>query len=139
MYIYNCIRLADQSHTYKWRQWTTPGVNNQRSHSCRTSTLNTATPGSQQRQNYIICFICPGLGKTWHPWLRSVVGVWSLRLQRAELVNFRTFYPFKLVCMDYLTLKLCKGQIQNILVVTDHLSNVFVAVLSKNHAVFQKQ
>ena len=52
--------------------------------------------------------------------------------QRASLVNITTTQPLELVCMDYMTLEPSKGNIQNILVMTDHFTKYAVAVPTKN-------
>lgn len=52
--------------------------------------------------------------------------------QRAELVSVTTTQPLEMVCMDFMTLEPSKGNIQNILVLTDHFTKYAVAVPTKN-------
>ena len=52
--------------------------------------------------------------------------------QRASLVSISITQSLQLVCMDYLTLKPSKDGIQNILIITDHLTKFAVAVPTKN-------
>ena len=51
---------------------------------------------------------------------------------RAPLVNITTTYPLELVCLDYLTLEPSKGNISNILVITDHFTRFAVAIPTRN-------
>ena len=51
---------------------------------------------------------------------------------RAPLVNISTTYPLELVCLDYLTLEPSKGNICNVLVITDHFTRIAVAIPTKN-------
>lgn len=52
--------------------------------------------------------------------------------QRAELVSVTTTQPLEMVCMDFLTLEPSKGNIQNVLVLTDHFTKYAVAVPTRN-------
>lgn len=52
--------------------------------------------------------------------------------QRASLVKITTTEPLELVCMDYLTVEPSKGNIQNILVMTDHFTKFTIAVPTRN-------
>lgn len=51
---------------------------------------------------------------------------------RAPLVNISSTYPLELVCLDYLTLEPSKGNISNVLVITDHLTRFAVAIPTRN-------
>lgn len=52
--------------------------------------------------------------------------------QRASPVNITTTEPLELVRMDYLTVQPSKGNIQNILVMTDHFTKFTIAVPTRN-------
>ena len=54
---------------------------------------------------------------------------------RAPLVNITTTYPVELVCLDYLTLEPSKGNISNVLVITDHFTRFAVAIPTRNQTV----
>ncbi len=51
---------------------------------------------------------------------------------RAPLVSVKTTQPMELVAMDYLTVEPSKGNIENILVITDHFSKFSQAIPTKN-------
>ena len=51
---------------------------------------------------------------------------------RAPLVGIRTSYPLELVCIDYLTLEPSKGNIGNVLVITDHYTKFSKDIPTKN-------
>lgn len=51
---------------------------------------------------------------------------------RAPLVNISSTYPLELVCLDYLTLEPSKGNISNVLVITDHFTRFAVAIPTRN-------
>ena len=42
--------------------------------------------------------------------------------QKAPLVNIASSAPLEILCIDYLTLEPSKGNIENVLVVTDHFT-----------------
>ncbi|KAI3356510.1 hypothetical protein L3Q82_017717, partial [Scortum barcoo] len=50
----------------------------------------------------------------------------------APMVNIKTTYPLKLVCMDYLSLEPDSHDTRNILVITDHFTKFTVAVPTKD-------
>ena len=54
--------------------------------------------------------------------------------ERAPLINVKTTQPLELLCIDFLSLELCKGGIENILVITDHFTRYVHAMLTKNQA-----
>jgi len=51
---------------------------------------------------------------------------------RAPMVNIKSSYPLEVVCMDYLTVDPCKGNIHNVLVVTDHFTKYAIAIATRN-------
>ena len=51
---------------------------------------------------------------------------------RAPLVNITSTYPLQLVCLDYLTLEPSKGNVSNVLVITDHFTRFAVAIPTRN-------
>ena len=51
---------------------------------------------------------------------------------RAPLVNITSTYPLELVCLEYLTLEPSKGNISNVLVITDHFSRFAFAIPTRN-------
>ena len=53
-------------------------------------------------------------------------------VDKAPLVNVQTTYPLELVCMDFLTLEPAKGNIGNILIITDHYIKFAKAIPKKN-------
>ena len=54
--------------------------------------------------------------------------------QRAPLVNIESTQPLELLCVDFLKLEPCKGNVENILVITDHFSRFAQAVPTKNQS-----
>ncbi len=51
---------------------------------------------------------------------------------KAPLVSIKTYQPMELVAIDYLTVEPSKGNIENILVITDHFSKFCQAVPTRN-------
>ena len=51
---------------------------------------------------------------------------------RAPLVSVQSYYPLDLVCIDYLTLEPSKGNIGNVLIITDHYTKFARAIPTKN-------
>ena len=56
----------------------------------------------------------------------------AIMVHRAPLVSIETTQPMELVCTDFLTLEPSKGNIENILVVTDHFTKLAHAVPTRN-------
>ena len=54
--------------------------------------------------------------------------------QRAPLVNIKTSQPLEMICMDFLKLEPSKGNIENILVITDHYTKYAQAYPTKNQS-----
>ena len=54
------------------------------------------------------------------------------RVPRAELVPIQASRPMELVHLDYLCLEPCKGQVENVLVVTDHFTRYAQAFPTKS-------
>jgi len=51
---------------------------------------------------------------------------------KAPMVSIESTYPLERVCMDFLTVDPCQGNIDNILVITDHYTKYSIAVPTKN-------
>ena len=52
--------------------------------------------------------------------------------ERAPLTSIQTYQPLELVCVDYLKLEPCKGNIQDVLVITDHFTKFAQAIPTRN-------
>ena len=69
----------------------------------------------------------PGCTLTWHS--TSTCCPWCLRRKsqpdQAPLLNIEDYQPLELIHLDYLKIEPSKGNIENVLVITDHF-------LSKN-------
>ena len=67
--------------------------------------------------------------------------MWSLFMrkelvnQRASFFSIKTSQPLEMVCMDFLKLEPSKGNIENILVITDHYIKYAQAYPTKNQSV----
>ena len=79
-------------------------------------------------------FYWPGVGTDIADWVSKCDRCVRRKstIDKAPLVNVHTSYPLELVCMDYLTLEPSKGNISNILVITDHYTKFAKAVPTKN-------
>ncbi|MCG8035390.1 MAG: DDE-type integrase/transposase/recombinase [Candidatus Thiodiazotropha taylori] len=101
------------------------GLHNEMGHPSRDRTL------SLLRER----FFWPGMYSDTDAWVSNCdrcVKRKSSTNVRAPLVNISTTYPLELVCLDYLTLEPSKGNISNVLVITDHFTRFAVAIPTKN-------
>ena len=55
-------------------------------------------------------------------------------IDRAPLVNITSSEPLEILCVDYLGLEPCKGQIENVLIITDHFTRYALAIPTKNQS-----
>ena len=55
---------------------------------------------------------------------------------RATMINISSTQPMELVSLDFLTLEPSKGEVQNILVVTDHFTRYAQAIPTRNQTFF---
>ena len=55
-------------------------------------------------------------------------------IDRAPLVNIASSEPLEILCVDYLGLEPCKGQIENVLIITDHFTRYALAIPTKNQS-----
>ena len=80
-------------------------------------------------------FFWPGMVSDTDSWIanceRCIRGK-SKKNIRAPLVNICTTYPLDSVCLDYLTPEPTKGNICNVLVITDYFKRFSVAIPTKN-------
>ena len=80
-------------------------------------------------------FVWPGMTSDTETWIsncdRCIKRI-SKTDVRAPLVNIATAYALELVCLDYLTLEPSKGNISNVLVITDHFTRFAVAIPTRN-------
>ena len=101
------------------------GLHNDMGHPCKDRTM------SLLRER----FFWPGMFSDTESWIANCercIRRKSKTNVRAPLVNITTTYPLELVCLDYLTLEPSKGNISNILVITDHFTRFAVAIPTKN-------
>ena len=52
------------------------------------------------------------------------------------MINISSAQPMELVCLDFLTLEPSKGEVLNILVVTDHFTRYAQAIPTRNQTLF---
>ena len=80
-------------------------------------------------------FFWPGMTTDTESWIKNCgrcIRRKSKTDVRAPLVNISSSYPLELVCLDYLSLEPSKGNISNVLVITDHFTRFAVAVPTRN-------
>ena len=79
-------------------------------------------------------FYWPGVGKDVAAWVDECNRCLLRKstTDRAPLVSVQSYFPLDLVCIDYLTLEPSKGNIGNILIVTDHYTKFARAIPTKN-------
>ena len=53
---------------------------------------------------------------------------------KAPLVNITSVQPLELVCIDFLSLEICKGGFQNVLIVPDHFTRFAQAIATKHQS-----
>lgn len=101
-----------------------------------TSLHNQVGHPGQDRTNKLIRerFYWPGMGTDIIQWVSSCDRCIRRKstIDRAPLVNVDTTYPLELVCMDFLSLEPAKGNIGNVLVITDHYTKFAKAIPTKN-------
>ncbi len=76
----------------------------------------------------------PGIGTDVADWISNCDRCRRRKatIDKAPLVNISTYYPLELVCMDYLSLEPSKGNIGNVLIITDHYTKFAKAIPTKN-------
>ena len=80
-------------------------------------------------------FFWPGMTANTETWVKNCDRCIKRKSKtdiRAPLVNITSTYPLQLVCLDYLTLEPSKGNISNVLVITDHFTRFAVAISTRN-------
>ncbi|KAL5011180.1 hypothetical protein ScPMuIL_011737, partial [Solemya velum] len=80
-------------------------------------------------------FYWPGMQKDVEEWIRKCPRCLHRKSntnERAPMVSIESTQPLELVCMDFLSLEPSKGNIANILVITDHFTRYAVAVPTRN-------
>ena len=80
-------------------------------------------------------FFWPGMTTNTESWIKKCgrcIPRKSKTDVRDPLVNISSSYPLELVCLEYLSLEPSKGNISNVLVITDHLTRFTVAVPTRN-------
>ena len=92
---------------------------------------------SKDRTMSLLCdrFFRPGMTSDTEQWVSNCERCIKRKSKtdvRAPLVNISTSYPLELVCSDYLTLETSKGNISNVLVITDHFTRFAVAIPTRN-------
>ena len=76
----------------------------------------------------------PGVGKDVSEWIEKCNRCIRRKstVDKAQLVSVHSAYPLDLVCIDYLSLETSKGNIGNILIITDHYRKFAKAVATRN-------
>ena len=92
---------------------------------------------SKDRTMSLLCdrFFWPGMTSDTEQWVSNCERCIKRKSKtdvRAPLVNKSTSYPLELVCIDYLTLEPSKGNISNVLLITDHFTRFAVAIPTRN-------
>jgi len=79
-------------------------------------------------------FYWPGMGADIAKWIESCERCIRRKStpERAPLINIQSSYPLELLCIDFLSLEPSKGNIGNILVITDHYTKFAKAIPTKN-------
>ena len=79
-------------------------------------------------------YFWPGVGKDVSEWIEKCNRCIRRKstVDKAPLVSVHSAYPLDLVCIDYLSLEPSKGNIGNILIITDHYTKFAKAVATRN-------
>ena len=79
-------------------------------------------------------FYWPGVGADVTNWINSCERCIRRKstIAKEPLINVQSSYPLDLVCIDFLSLEPAKGNIGNVLIITDHYTKFAKAVPTKN-------
>ena len=79
-------------------------------------------------------FYWPGVSSDVNQWIETCDRCIRRKktIQKEPLVNVQSSYPLELVCIDFPTLEPSKGNVGNILVITDHYTKFAKAVPTRN-------